>query len=124
MTPRFQKIDYSLLNDEDSAKSSDSEPEMFDNVLETSVRPEKIDIDSDSIDSEPTPVKKPPPKRKLGPKPAAPPKRKIDSDSETSPVKKKVGFAQFSPQTLVPITFLLFSAGLQEEASDRLQRRK
>lgn len=65
---------------------------MFDNVMETSVRPQMI-VDSDTAD-EPTPVKKPAPaKRKLGPKPAAAStKRKIDSDSETSPVKRKVRF--------------------------------
>lgn len=91
ITAQFQKIDYSLLNDEESAKSSDSEPEMFDNVLETSARPQLIDNDSDTAE-EPTPVKKPPAKRKLGPKPAAAPKRKIDSDSDGSPVKKKVSF--------------------------------
>lgn len=79
------------MNEGDSAKSSDSEPEMFDNVMETSAGPQIID-DSDTAD-EPTPVKKPPPaKRKLGPKPAAASKRKIDSDSETSPVKRKVRF--------------------------------
>lgn len=79
------------MNDEDEgAKSNDSEPEMFDNVMETSVRPQIIDSDSDASE---TPIKKPPPpKRKLGPKPAATnTKRKImSSDSEASPVKKKV----------------------------------
>lgn len=63
---------------------------MFENVLETSVRPQIIDSDSGDQSAEPTPIKKPPPKRKLGPKPAAS-KRKIESsDSEDSPVKKKV----------------------------------
>lgn len=64
---------------------------MFDNVLETSVRPQIIDSDSGDQSAEPTPIKKPPPpKRKLGPKPATS-KRKIESsDSEASPVKKKV----------------------------------
>lgn len=80
------------MNDEDEgAKSNDSEPEMFENVMETSVRPQIIDSDSDASE-DPTPIKKPPPpKRKLGPKPAASTKRKIvSSDSESSPVKKKV----------------------------------
>lgn len=71
---------------------------MFDNVLETSARPMIVDSDSDAADkpssAEPTPIKKPAPaKRKLGPKPA-PSKRKIaSSDSESSPVKKKVRIA-------------------------------
>lgn len=93
----LQKIDYSFLNDgeEDKSSGSDSEPEMFDNVLETSVRPQMI-IDSES-EADPTPIKKPPPpKRKLGPGPA---KRKIisDSDSSSSPVKKKVNCAKCLP---------------------------
>lgn len=69
---------------------------MFDNVMETSARPMIID-DSDKSEKssdEETPIKAPPAKRKLGPKPAAekaPPKRKIvSSDSESSPVKRKV----------------------------------
>lgn len=93
----MQKIDYSFLNDdEDGAKSggSDSEPEMFDNVMETSSRPQVIDSDSNkSEDEEPTPIKKPPPKRKLGPQPATSKRKIVSSDSESSPVKKKVRFA-------------------------------
>lgn len=61
---------------------------MFDNVLETSVRPQIVD-NSDS--DEPTPIKKPAPaKRKLGPGPAASKRKIVSSDSEASPVKKKV----------------------------------
>jgi hypothetical protein len=68
---------------------------MFDNVMETSVRPVVVaDSDEDVVQAssaEPTPVKKTPTKRKLGPKPAAEKKRKaISSDSESSPIKKKV----------------------------------
>lgn len=60
---------------------------MFDNVLEKSDRPQVITSDSE-VDS---PVKKPAPpaKRKLGPPPQS--KRKIvSSESDASPVKKKV----------------------------------
>ena len=67
---------------------------MFDNILEKTGGPELIDAaeltQSDEEDS--SPIKAPPPKRKLGPKPAPAAKRtKIESsDSEASPVKKKV----------------------------------
>lgn len=85
-----QKIDYSLLeDDEDGKKSSDSEPEMFDNVMETSSRPQVIDSESDSA-TDSTPIKKPPPKRQLGPKPVTTKRKIVSSDSENSPVKKKV----------------------------------
>lgn len=69
---------------------------MFDNILEKSMNPEVVDISDlekseqgEEEEEEETPVKKPAPaKRKLGPKPA---KRKIESsESEVSPVKKKV----------------------------------
>jgi len=87
-----QKIDYSFLKDSDEEKSNDSEPEMFDNVLEKSIPAQGIidgsDFEQEKSEEE-TPIKKPPAKRKLGPKPA--PKRKIESSgSEASPVKKKV----------------------------------
>lgn len=85
---------------------------MFDNVLETSVRPQIID-DSDKSEDEETPIKKPPPAKgkpqiiddsdksedeeipikKPAPsksKPAASKRKIISSDSEASPVKKKV----------------------------------
>lgn len=66
---------------------------MFDNVLETNVRPQVIDSDSDKS-AEETPIKKPAPaKRKLGPQPATSKRKIISSDSESSPVKKKVSFA-------------------------------
>lgn len=77
---------------EGSGKSSDSdsEPEMFDNVLETSVRPLVIS-DSEPTSAESTPIKKPPAtKRKLGPKPTTTKRKIISSDSEASPIKKKV----------------------------------
>lgn len=61
---------------------------MFDNVMETSVRPQVIDSESES---DATPIKKPPPpKRQLGPKPAASKRKIASSDSENSPIKKKV----------------------------------
>jgi hypothetical protein len=88
-----QKIDYSFLKDSDEEKSNDSEPEMFDNVLEKSIPAQGVidgsDFEEEKSDGE-APIKKPAPaKRKLGPKPA--PKRKIESSgSEASPVKKKV----------------------------------
>lgn len=61
---------------------------MFDNVLETSVRPQIID-DSDKSEDEETPIKKPAPV-KGKPAPAASKRKIISSDSEASPVKKKV----------------------------------
>lgn len=77
---------------------------MFDNVLETSVRPQVISDSSSEADDAPikktnvisenedTAIKKSPAKRKLGPAPG-PAKRKIvSSESETTPVKKKVIF--------------------------------
>lgn len=65
---------------------------MFDNVLEKSIPVqaafEGSDFEPEKSDEE-TSIKKPPAKRKLGPKPA--PKRKIESSgSEVSPAKKKV----------------------------------
>lgn len=82
----------SFLKDSSEEESeNDSEPEMFENVLEKSSGPQVIDQSSQS-DEEETPVK-PPPKKKLGPKPAGGggAKRRIEtSDSEASPVKKKV----------------------------------
>ena len=59
--------------------------------METSVRPQVID-DSESEKSEAqSPIKKPAPaKRKLGPQPAASKRKIVSSDSESSPVKKKV----------------------------------
>jgi hypothetical protein len=82
------------LKDTDESDENDSEPEMFDNVLETSGGPQIINttaMSQSSDEEEETPVK-PPPKRKLGPKPAGGgAKRKIEtSESEASPVKKKV----------------------------------
>lgn len=82
----------------EESNNDDSEPEMFDNVLEkTGDGPKMIDANelTQSEEEEETPIKKPaPPKRKLGPKPAAAAgasKRKIESsESESSPVKKKV----------------------------------
>lgn len=79
-----------LKDEEDSdAKSSrDSEPEMFDDV-------QKISDGSEiSPTEEDTPIKKPvPQKRKLGPKPTTT-KRKIESsESDATPVKKKVKFS-------------------------------
>ncbi|XP_070497266.1 DNA topoisomerase 2 isoform X1 [Chironomus tepperi] len=87
-----KKIDYSFLKETDEEKSDDSEPEMFDNVLEKSIPTQAAVIDNSDFEpeksDEETPIKKPPAKRKLGPKPA--PKRKIESSgSEASPVKKK-----------------------------------
>lgn len=85
----LQKVDLSFLKSSDEESENDSEPEMFENVLEKSHGPEVID-QSQSDEEEDTPVK-PPPKKKLGPKPAGAAKRKIEtSDSEASPVKKKV----------------------------------
>lgn len=96
----MQKVDLSFLkdtSDEEGSDGNDSEPEMFENVLETTGGPQLIDqsdhSQSDIEEVEDTPVK-PPPKKKLGPKPAggATTKRKIEtSDSESSPIKKKVG---------------------------------
>lgn len=66
---------------------------MFDNILEKTGGPELIDAaELTQSDEEDTPIKAPPPKRKLGPKPAPAAKRsKLESsDSEASPVKKKV----------------------------------
>lgn len=90
-----QKIDYSFLKDsEDEKESDDSEPEMFENVLEKSVGTQQVIDGSDfeeekSMEEDETPIKKPPAKRKLGPKPST--KRKIESsESEASPLKKKV----------------------------------
>lgn len=86
----MQKVDLSFLKSSDEESENDSEPEMFDNVLEKSHGPEVID--QSQSDEEETPVK-PPPKKKLGPKPGGGgnAKRKIEtSDSEASPVKKKV----------------------------------
>lgn len=81
----------------DEGSGNDSEPEMFDNVLEkTGDGPQLIDQSdlTQSDEEEETPVK-PPPKKKLGPKPAAGgSKRKIESDSESSPVKKKVNLIE------------------------------
>lgn len=80
----FQKIDYSFLKDTDKSSSgSDSEPEMFDNVLETSVHPQIIG-DSDKSEDEDTPIKKPPPAKS---------KTQIIDDSDKSedeetPIKK------------------------------------
>lgn len=81
-----QKIDYSLLNDDEDPKSdNDSEPEMFDNVQERSHHAAPMVVS----DSDATPVK-PVKKRKL----ADGPKRKIvDSDSDDSTPKKKVSLA-------------------------------
>lgn len=109
----FQKIDYSLLGDEKSGSSgsgSDSEPEMFDNVKDTSV-PAQMIIDSDS-EADPTPIKKPAPaKRKLGPQPS---KRKIISDdSDVSPVKKKVDSYTF--QLFLPIFTFSFAERSEKE---------
>lgn len=84
-----------MNEDDEGAKSSgsESEPEMFDNVMETSVRPEIIDSDSSP---DPTPIKKPPPpKRKLGPQPTNAKRKIVSSDSETSPAKKKVNGRDF-----------------------------
>lgn len=78
----------------DEESGNDSEPEMFENVLEKSTDgPQLIDqSELTQSDEEETPVK-PPPKKKLGPKPGGVAKRKIEtSDSESSPIKKKVKF--------------------------------
>lgn len=85
-----------MKDSDESDAGGDSEPEMFDNVLETSSGPQVINESamSQSDEEETTPVK-PPPKRKLGPKPAegGGSKRKIDtSESESSPIKKKVNY--------------------------------
>lgn len=67
---------------------------MFDNVMETSARPTVIDSESEKSE-EPSPIKKPAPapaKRKLGPQPASSKRKIVSSDSESSPVKKKVNF--------------------------------
>jgi hypothetical protein len=92
-----QKIDYSAIlkdSDESGSEKEESEPEMFDNVLEASSGPEIINTTamSQSEEEEEETSAKPPPKRKLGPKPVAGgAKRKIEtSDSESSPIKKKV----------------------------------
>lgn len=79
------------MKDSDEESKNDSEPEMFDNVMEKSSGPQLIDADELSqSDHEETPIKAPP-KRKLGPKPAGSAKRKIESSgSEASPLKKKV----------------------------------
>lgn len=77
------------MKDSEDEASGDSEPEMFDNVMEkSSLGPQIIEQSaSDVSEKEDSPVK-PPPKRKLGPKPT---KRKIESsESEISPSKKKV----------------------------------
>lgn len=118
-----QKIDYSLLNDGESKSSgSDSEPEMFDNVLETSSAPQMI-VDSDSeaaapSSGEPTPIKKPAPaKRKLGPKPAASKRKIVSSDSESSPIKKKV-------RILREIAFPTFTYFLKLSTSSPHKRRR
>jgi hypothetical protein len=106
------------LNDEDSAKSSDSEPEMFDNVMETSARPMVID-DSDNSD-EPTPIKKPAPaKRKLGPKPPASKRKIVSSDSEATPVKKKVCADTRSLDCVTKSILILGSR--KQEKEDRVQ---
>jgi hypothetical protein len=80
-----------LKDTSDEESGNDSVPEMFDNVLEQSGGPQLIDqSDLTQSDEEETPVK-PPPKKKLGPKPGGAAKRKIEtSESEASPVKKKV----------------------------------
>jgi hypothetical protein len=83
----LQKIDYSFLKESEEEGSNDSEPEMFENVLEKSVQQEVIDGSDFEGTEEDTPAK-PPPKKKLGPKPE---KRKmVSSESESSPLKKKV----------------------------------
>ena len=73
---------------------NDSEPEMFDNVLEKTSGPEIIDAaDLTQSDEEDVPIKAPPPKRKLGPKPAEPAAKRTkfeSSDSDASPLKKRV----------------------------------
>lgn len=83
-----------MASSEEEESDNDSEPEMFDNVLEKSDGPKVIDAAdlTQSDEEEDTPIKAPPPKRKLGPKPGpATTKRKIESsDSEASPVKRKV----------------------------------
>lgn len=79
------------MNDEGSDKSNDSEPEMFDNVMETNNSgPQVIDDSESNLSEDDTPIKKPAPKRKLGPKPAANKRKIVSSDSESSPVKTKV----------------------------------
>lgn len=86
-----------MKDSDEESEANDSEPEMFDNVLEKSSNPQLIDQsdltqsdDEEIEEKEETPIK-PPPKKKLGPKPAATSKRKIEtSDSESSPIKKKV----------------------------------
>lgn len=84
----MQKINYSILNDGEESNDSfgDSEPEMFENRLEESVRQTNMTLDdSDGGDFEPNttvdtpPAKVPPKQRKLGPK--------MTDDDET-PVKK------------------------------------
>lgn len=66
---------------------------MFDNVMEKSIGVQQVidgsDFEEEKSMDEDTSIKKPPAKRKLGPKPST--KRKIESSgSEASPVKKKV----------------------------------
>lgn len=69
---------------------------MFDNNLSASAGPMIVDSDSGGasegvVSDEPTPVKRPAPTgRKLGPKPAMSKRKIVSSDSEASPVKKKV----------------------------------
>lgn len=81
-------------DDEAVESGNDSEPEMFDNVLEKTGGPGMIDAaDLTQSDEDEEPIKAPPPKRKLGPKPAEPAAKRTkieSSDSDASPIKKRV----------------------------------